>query len=101
MGFSFSGAAPNQGIVFVRLKSFEDRPGPGHSAQAVIGRLMPKLSAIPGAIIVGFTPAAIPGLSRFGGFEFQVLDQSGQDIGTLARGAYGVMGAAAQSPLVG
>jgi HAE1 family hydrophobic/amphiphilic exporter-1 len=100
MGFSFSGAAPNQGIVFVRLKPFEQRPGDAHSAQAVIGRLMPRLSAIPGAIIVGFSPPSIPGLSRFGGFEFQVLDQSGQDISTLARGAYAVMGAAARSPLV-
>ncbi len=100
MGFSFSGAAPNQGIVFVRLKPFDQRPGDAHSAQAVIGRLMPRLSAIPGAIIVGFSPPSIPGLSRFGGFEFQVLDQSGQDISTLARGAYAVMGAAAQSPLV-
>jgi hydrophobic/amphiphilic exporter-1 (mainly G- bacteria), HAE1 family len=100
MGFSFSGAAPNQGIVFVRLKSFADRPGPSHSAQTVIGRLMPKLSAIPGAIIVGFSPPSIPGLSRFGGFEFQVLDQSGTDISTLARGAFAVMGAASKSPLV-
>ena len=100
MGFSFSGAAPNQGIVFVRLKSFEDRPGPAHSAETVLARLMPKLSAIPGAIIVGFSPPAIPGLSRFGGFEFQVLDQTGSDISTLAGGAYAVMGAAAQSPLV-
>jgi HAE1 family hydrophobic/amphiphilic exporter-1 len=100
MGFSFSGAAPNQGIVFVRLKPFEQRPGDAHSAQTVIGRLMPRLSAIPGAIIVGFSPPSIPGLSRFGGFEFQVLDQSGQDISTLAGGAYAVMGAAAQSPLV-
>src|SRR5262245_56756140 len=100
MGFSFSGAAPNQGIVFVRLKSIEERPGAEHSAQTVLGRLMPKLSAIPGAIIVGFSPPSIPGLSRFGGFEFQVLDQSGTDISTLARGAYGVMGAAAKSPLL-
>jgi hydrophobic/amphiphilic exporter-1 (mainly G- bacteria), HAE1 family len=100
MGFSFSGAAPNQGIVFVRLKSFEDRPGAAHSAQTVLGRLMPRLQSIPGAIVVGFSPPSIPGLSRFGGFEFQVLDQSGSDISTLARGAYGVMGAAAQSPLV-
>jgi HAE1 family hydrophobic/amphiphilic exporter-1 len=100
MGFSFSGAAPNQGIVFVRLKSFDDRPGAAHSAQAVIGRLMPKLSAIPGAIIVGFSPPSIPGLSRFGGFEFQVLDQSGTDISTLSRGAFAVMGGAAKSPLV-
>jgi HAE1 family hydrophobic/amphiphilic exporter-1 len=100
MGFSFSGAAPNQGIVFASLKPFDDRKGAGHSARDVIARVMPKLLAIPGAIVVSFSPPPIPGLSRFGGFEFQVLDQSGQDISTLARGAYGVMGAAAKSPLV-
>jgi len=100
MGFSFSGAAPNQGIIFVRLKPFEDRKGDAHSAQAVIGRLMPKLMSIPGAMVLSFAPPPIPGLSRFGGFEFQVLDQTGTDINTLARGAYGVMGAAAQSSKV-
>jgi hydrophobic/amphiphilic exporter-1 (mainly G- bacteria), HAE1 family len=98
MGFSFSGAAPNQGIMFVRLKPFEQRKGGNHSAQAIIGRVMPKLLSIPGAIVASFAPPSIPGLSRFGGFEFQVLDQGGADIATLARGAYGVMGAAAQSP---
>jgi HAE1 family hydrophobic/amphiphilic exporter-1 len=100
MGFSFSGAAPNQGIVFASLKPFDERRGAGHSAKEVIGRVLPKLLSIPGAIVVSFSPPPIPGLSRFGGFEFQVLDQSGQDISTLARGAYGVMGAAAKSPLV-
>jgi HAE1 family hydrophobic/amphiphilic exporter-1 len=98
MGFSFSGAAPNQGIIFVRLKAFEDRAGAAHSTAAVIGRIMPKLMSIPGAVVVAFSPPSIPGLSRFGGFEFQVLDQTGTDISTLARGAYGVMGAANQSP---
>ena len=100
MGFSFSGAAPNQGIIFASLKPFDERPGARHSSGAVIGRVMPKLLSIPGAVVVAFTPPAIPGLSRFGGFEFQVLDQTGQDIGTLARGAYAVMGAAAKSPLL-
>jgi hydrophobic/amphiphilic exporter-1 (mainly G- bacteria), HAE1 family len=100
MGFSFSGAAPNQGIMFVRLKPFGQRKGASHSAAAVIGRVTPKLMSLPGAIVVSFAPPSIPGLSRFGGFEFQVLDQSGTDISTLARGAYGVMGAAAKSPLL-
>jgi hydrophobic/amphiphilic exporter-1 (mainly G- bacteria), HAE1 family len=100
MGFSFSGAAPNQGIMFVRLKPFDERKGADHSAQAVLGRVMPKLMSIPGAIVVSIAPASIPGLSRYGGFEFQVLDQSGTDIKTLTQGAYGVMGAAAQSPLL-
>ena len=100
MGFSFSGAAPNQGIVFASLKPFDERKGAGHSASAVLGRVMPKLMAIPGAIVVSFAPPAIPGLSRFGGFEFQVLDQTGTDINTLAKGAYGLMGAANKSPLL-
>jgi HAE1 family hydrophobic/amphiphilic exporter-1 len=34
-GFSFSGASPNQGLMFVRLKAFEDRRGPEHSRAAV------------------------------------------------------------------
>jgi HAE1 family hydrophobic/amphiphilic exporter-1 len=100
MGFSFSGAAPNQGIVFASLKPFNQRKGDAHSASAVIGRVMPKLLSIPGAIVVSFAPPSIPGLSRFGGFEFQVLDQTGTDINTLAAGAYGVMGAAAKSRLL-
>ena len=80
MGFSFSGAAPNQGIMFARLKPFDERPGPEHGVQAVLGRISGPLFGLPGAIVVGFAPPSIPGLSRFGEFEFQVLDQTGQDI---------------------
>ena len=98
MGFSFSGAAPNQGIVFVRLKPFDARPGEAHSSRAVIARLMPQLFGIPGAIVVAFAPPAIPGLSRFGGFEFQVLDQTGTDIGQLASATQALAMAGNQSP---
>jgi HAE1 family hydrophobic/amphiphilic exporter-1 len=100
MGFSFSGAAPNQGLMFVRLKPFDDRPGDAHSVQAVLGRISGPLFGIPGAIVVGFTPPAIQGLSRFGGFEFQVLDQSGTDINRLAEATRAVAGAGNQSPLL-
>ena len=101
MGFSFSGAASNQGIMFVRLKPFEDRRGAEHSLQAVIGRVSGPLFGLPGGIVVAFTPPSIPGLSRFGGFEFQVLDQGGAgDIGELAAATRSVVGAATQSPRV-
>jgi HAE1 family hydrophobic/amphiphilic exporter-1 len=100
MGFSFSGAAPNQGIVFASLKPFDQRKGAEHASAAVVGRVLPKLLSIPGAVIVSIAPPSIPGLSRFGGFEFQVLDQTGTDISTLAGGAYAIMGAAAKSPLL-
>jgi HAE1 family hydrophobic/amphiphilic exporter-1 len=100
MGFSFSGAASNQGIMFARLKPFEERPGEEHSVQAVLGRLGGQLFGIPGAIIVGFAPPSIPGLSRFGGFEFQVLDQTGTDISTLANATASLTRAGSQSQLV-
>jgi HAE1 family hydrophobic/amphiphilic exporter-1 len=98
MGFSFSGAASNTGIMFVRLKPYEERKGDEHSLQAVLGRISGPLFGIPGAIVVSFTPPAIPGLSRFGGFEFQVLDQTGTSIETLAQGTQAVVAAGNQSP---
>jgi hydrophobic/amphiphilic exporter-1 (mainly G- bacteria), HAE1 family len=100
MGFSFSGAAPNQGLMFARLKPFDDRPGREHSVQAVLGRLGGQLFGIPGAIVIGFSPPSIPGLSRFGGFEFQILDQGGSDIGVLADATQAVARAGNQSPLL-
>ena len=97
MGFSFTGAASNTGLMFVRLKPFEDRPGQGHSLQAILGRVSGPLFGLSGAIVVAFTPPSIPGLSRFGGFEFQVLDQAGSDIGALAQATQAVIGAGNRS----
>jgi len=98
MGFSFSGAASNTGLMFVRLKPYDQRKGADHGLPAVLARVGGPLFSIPGAIVVGFTPPAIPGLSRFGGFEFQILDQTGTDIETLAKGTQAVIAAGNQSP---
>ncbi len=98
MGFSFSGAASNTGIMFVRLKPYDQRKGADHGLQAVLRRISGPLFSIPGAIVVSFTPPAIPGLSRFGGFEFQILDQTGTSIETLAQGTQAVVAAGNQSP---
>lgn len=98
MGFSFSGASSNTGLMFVRLKPYSERKGPDHVLQAVLGRISGPLFSIPGAIVISFNPPAIPGLSRFGGFEFQVLDQTGTNIDTLAQGLQAVVAAGNQSP---
>jgi HAE1 family hydrophobic/amphiphilic exporter-1 len=76
-GFSFAGSSPNRGLVFVRLKGYEERTAPAQSAQAVVGRLFGQLMGIPGAIIIPFLPPSVQGISAFGGFSFQVLDLSG------------------------
>src|SRR6188474_2256945 len=47
MGFSFSGAAPNNGLIFTRLKPYDERRGAAHSLNAVLGRVRGPLAAIP------------------------------------------------------
>ncbi|MEO7191096.1 MAG: multidrug efflux RND transporter permease subunit [Vicinamibacterales bacterium] len=84
VGFSFSGSAPNQGLMFVRLKDFEERKEKSHSLAALLGRMRGTLMGIPGALVIPTAPPAIQGLSSFGGFQFEVQDQSGGDIANLA-----------------
>jgi HAE1 family hydrophobic/amphiphilic exporter-1 len=97
MGFSFSGASPNQGLIFSSLKPFAEREGSEHELEAVLNRLRGPLFSISGAMVLPFAPAPIPGLGNFGGFEMQVLDQAGTDIGALANATYGLVGAGNQS----
>ena len=49
VGFSFSGAAPNNGLIFTRLKPYDERPGREHSLSAVLGRIRGPMMGIPGA----------------------------------------------------
>jgi HAE1 family hydrophobic/amphiphilic exporter-1 len=98
MGFIFSGASSNTGLMLVRLKPFDARKGDSHSLQAILGRISGPLFSLPGAIVVAFAPPSIPGLSRFGGFEFQVLDQTGTDIGNLAQATQALVAAGNRSP---
>ena len=97
MGFSFSGAAPNNGLIFTSLKSYDERRRPDQALSAVLTRLRGPLFGISGAIVVPFAPPAIQGLSVFGGFQFEVLDQTGGDISGLAEATNAVVAAGNQS----
>jgi HAE1 family hydrophobic/amphiphilic exporter-1 len=83
-GFSFSGATPNNGLIFTRLKPYEERRGKSHSLAAVLNRIRGPMMGIPGALVIPFAPPGIQGLSVFGGFQYQLLDQTGGEVGGLA-----------------
>ncbi len=96
-GFSFSGAAPHQGILFVRLKALTERTAPEQSLASVLGRMRGQLMGIPGALVIPIAPPAIQGLSPLGGFQFQVLDQSGGDIEGLAAATQSMIASGTQT----
>lgn len=97
-GFGFAGSSPNQGIMFASLKPLAQRPGDAHAAKAVIGRLFGGFSRITGALVVPFLPPAINGLGRFGGFQYELLDQSGGRIEALSAAANDIVGRGNQTP---
>jgi len=86
-GFSFSGNAPNRGMIFANLKGFEERKGKEHSSSAVIQRLRGPLMGIPGALVVPFNPPAVQGLGQFGGFQFELEDLGRNSLQTIAEKA--------------
>ena len=75
-GAGFNGGSLNQGLFFFGLKPIDERSGPGQSAQAIIARLNKEFQAIPGALVMAQSPAAVPGFSAQGGLSFQFNDLS-------------------------
>jgi HAE1 family hydrophobic/amphiphilic exporter-1 len=87
-GFSFGGAAPNAGMVFVNLKRIEDRPGDEHSLEKVMSDLRGPLMGIKEAFVVPFAPPPIEGIGLYGGFQFQLQQTSAgtmEDLGNVLR----------------
>jgi HAE1 family hydrophobic/amphiphilic exporter-1 len=95
-GFSFAGAAANQGIIFVTLRPYSQREGDQHSAMAVVNRARMKLFGVSGAIVFAALPPAVQGLGQFGGFQFVVQDQGAHRLDELASAVQGLMGQASQ-----
>src|SRR6185295_11092370 len=92
-----SGSAPNNGLIFTRLKEYRERPGRSHSLAAVLNRVRGPMLGIPGALVIPFAPPGIQGLSVFGGFQYELLDQTGGDISRLGDNLRGFIGRANKS----
>ena len=96
MGFSFSGASPNAGLIFLATKPADQRRGKGHAAADIVADLFPKLIQIPGAIVAIFQPPAVNGVGTLGGFQFMLQDQGRNTLTDLDRVAHQIVGASRQ-----
>ncbi|MFN7131236.1 MAG: efflux RND transporter permease subunit, partial [Myxococcales bacterium] len=84
-GFSFQGAGPNYAIIFVNLKPWGERTGPGQDLASLVERLRGPFAQIREAVVLPLQPPGIRGLGTVGGFEFVLQDtRGGRDLGALA-----------------
>src|SRR5262249_47407622 len=76
-GWSFLGSGPNRGTTFCSLKDWEERKKAGSDVESVIDKLRGPLMGIGGAFVLPFAPPSVEGVGSFGGFQFELEDQTG------------------------
>ncbi len=76
-GLSINGFtnSPNNGVVFVALKPFDERTDPSQSANAIAGALNGQFASIQEAYMAIFPPPPVQGLGTIGGFRLQIEDR--------------------------
>ncbi|CAM3918817.1 efflux RND transporter permease subunit [Roseateles saccharophilus] len=88
-GFS---AAPNEGIVFFGLDSFDERTSRDKSKEAILGKVNGAIQQIQGARMFVLPPPPVDGLGIAGGFKIQVQDRSSQGEQALYGAVWGSLG---------
>jgi multidrug efflux pump len=93
-GLSIAGfsAAPNEGIVFFGLESFDKRTTPDKSKFAILGQVNGAIQQIQGARMFVVPPPAVDGLGNAGGFKLQVQDRAGMGEQALFGAVWGTLG---------
>ncbi|WP_454857760.1 efflux RND transporter permease subunit [Rhizobium binxianense] len=97
-GFSFAGQGQNMGMMFVKLKDWEERHGSENSAQAIAARAFgPLMGGIREAIVVPIVPPAVLELGNSNGFTASLQAAAGQSHEQLLEARNQLLGMAAQS----
>src|SRR5579859_5534824 len=94
-GFINSSSA---GIVFVKLKPFEERTSADLSGFAISQKLQMKYAGVKDAFIAIFPPPPVQGLGTIGGFKLQVEDRTDAGYAALDAVMKQVEAKAAQDP---
>jgi multidrug efflux pump len=97
-GFTNSSSA---GIVFVTLKSFEERNREGLSADKIAASLNMKFGGVKDAFIAVFPPPPVMGLGTLGGFKLQIEDRAALGYEALDRAVQAFTAEAAKQPELG
>ncbi len=99
-GYSFAGAASNSGMMFLNMKTWDERSSPEGHVQAVMGRIQRFMFSIREAMAFAFVPPAIIELGTASGFDMHLQDRSAQGHAALTNARNQLLGQANQHPLL-
>ena len=77
-GFSFGGSGQNSGMMFVKLKDWDERKDEGQDVNSITARAMKEFSQYKDANAYAFPPPAVPELGVADGFDIYLQANAGQ-----------------------
>jgi hydrophobe/amphiphile efflux-1 (HAE1) family protein len=90
--------APNAGVIFLRLKDFDDRIKTGLTKDGILADVRQQMAQIREAFVLVIEPPAVPGIGTGGGIKGYVQDKAGRGLQQLETATYGMMAGANQTP---
>jgi hydrophobe/amphiphile efflux-1 (HAE1) family protein len=90
--------APNTAVIFVRLKSFEERIKEKITKDQILADLRGQMFALREAFAFVIEPPSVPGIGTGGGLKGYVQDRTGRGAPALEGAAWMVAGGARQNP---
>jgi hydrophobe/amphiphile efflux-1 (HAE1) family protein len=99
-GFSFNGNGQNQGMAFVHLKNWQDRPGAANRAPAIAQRANRAFAKIRDAQVFVLVPPAVQSLGNSSGFDLELEDQAGLGHERLTEARRQLIDMASKDPLL-
>jgi multidrug efflux pump len=99
-GFSFAGNGQNQGMAFIHLKDWKDRPGAINRAPAIAQRANAAFAKIRDASVFVLVPPAVQSLGNSSGFDLELEDQAGYGHQKLTQARQELIDMATKDPLL-
>ncbi|MDF3019662.1 MAG: multidrug transporter [Steroidobacteraceae bacterium] len=97
-GFSFAGTGQNAGLIFIKLRDWDERSKSSQSMQAFLGRTNKFFSSIKEANVIAVPPPAVLELGNTGGFDLMLQNRGGLTREAFLAARNQLLGMAAENP---
>jgi len=97
-GFNFAGTGQNSGLIFIKLRNWDERKSSSQSMQAFLGRANKFFATIKEANVIAVPPPAVLELGNTAGFDLMLQDRGGLGHDAFLAARNQLLGAASQDP---
>jgi multidrug efflux pump len=97
-GFSFAGTGQNAGLIFIKLKDWDERTRSSQSMQAFLARTNKFFASIKDANVIAVPPPAVLELGNTGGFDMMLQNRGGLPREQFLEARNQLLGMSAKNP---